>query len=311
MDIDVVIIGLNVEKTIGACIQSVLNSEYPDPIHIFYVDGGSKDKSVEIAKSYPQVNVIELHRKPPRPGNGRNAGANAGSSPLVQFLDGDTLLDKDWLKKGSEILLKQNLAVISGFRCELHPEKSFFNWTGDLEWKSPVGETTNFGGDVLIRRSVLEETGGYNDSLIAAEDTEYSYRIHLAGNRILQTDLPMTKHDLNLDNLKKMWMRAYRTGYGFAEVRSLFADKNNFWKETVRRVLVRGGGFFLFLILAYWFPLIGILGALLLLFYPMFKFKSLAEEKHLNDVEGLKYAFYCSIVVIPQFFGALKYYRSG
>ena len=93
MDIDVVIIGVNTEKTLGKCLESVLESRYKEgEIHIWYVDGGSTDGSVAIARSCSGVHVIEIHPEYPSPGLGRNAGWRAGNSPMVQFLDSDTIL---------------------------------------------------------------------------------------------------------------------------------------------------------------------------------------------------------------------------
>lgn len=60
--ISVVIIGINVEKYLGACIDAVRAADYPQQkIEIIFVDGGSSDLSVKIATDFEGVKVIELN----------------------------------------------------------------------------------------------------------------------------------------------------------------------------------------------------------------------------------------------------------
>lgn len=61
MKIDIVIIGINSEATLKLCIESVLDSHYSKgKLTIYYVDGGSKDQSISIAKAFPEVHVLIL-----------------------------------------------------------------------------------------------------------------------------------------------------------------------------------------------------------------------------------------------------------
>jgi len=86
MDIDCVNIGVNAASTLAACIDSVLESRYTrGRIHTWYVDGGSTDKSLDVARAFPQLHIIELHPESPTPGLGRNAGWMAGKSPKDLF----------------------------------------------------------------------------------------------------------------------------------------------------------------------------------------------------------------------------------
>ena len=66
--ISVVVIGINREPTLSACLNSVLKLDYPQLVEVIYVDGGSKDSSVAVARSIPGVKVLELNLKHPTPG---------------------------------------------------------------------------------------------------------------------------------------------------------------------------------------------------------------------------------------------------
>jgi len=315
MDIDVVIIGVNAEKTLQDCIKSVRGSLYDEnKIHIFYVDGGSSDRSVAIARSFEGVHVIEIHPEYPSPGLGRNAGWRSGTSPLVQFLDSDTLMDPSWLKKAVSAM-SQSVGAVRGNREEMGPNASVYNWIGSLEWNAPPGECHAFGGDVLIRRPILEETNGYDEVLVGGEDPELSQRVRLKGWKIIQLDEPMTRHDLAMTKVSQYWRRCFRTGYGFAAVTARFGTATRgFWFHELIRILIRGGGFL-------GFSLLGLLGmffspwallflvpGLLLLFFPrLFRLSYFMKDKGISLNQAKTYSLHCSLVVLPEFFGLARF----
>ena len=322
-DIDCIIIGVNCEITLELCIRSILSGSYPEQqLHIIYADGGSTDRSVAIAHRFNVVTVIELNLEYPTPGLGRNAGWKAGHSPYVQFLDSDTILDPEWLNTAIHAMKNPTVGAVRGYRKELHPERSFFNWIGDLEWNAKPGECDSFGGDVLIRRTALEATGGYDEELVGGEDPELSWRISRQGWKILMLDALMTSHDLAMLKTSQYLKRSFRSGYGFAAVQSRVSGTgSNFWKADMRRIMLKGAGFFIFLVtgiilLILQQSYVGFAGFLLsmiagttMLFSPrLFRIEKFMRENNLNKTEAKKYAWHCSLVVIPQLFGIIRFY---
>lgn len=309
MNIDVVIIGINASTTLRRCIESVLNASYSHgSLTLYYVDGGSKDNSVAIAKEYPQVKVIELHVLQPTPGLGRNRGWEAGNAPLIQFLDSDTTLHPNWLDIAFLAIQQPQVAAIRGYRRERFPEKSVYNWIGDQEWNDKPGECASFGGDVLLRREVLNATEGYNESMIAGEDPELSLRIRLAGWKIIQLDANMTTHDLGMTTIRQYWRRSFRSGYAYAALCALHANESTFWQRELLRIRIRGGLGLLFIILGLFLHWIFIIPGVFLIFYPLIKVKKIAQSKQLTIKQAFYYALHCSLVVVPQFFGTLQYH---
>jgi len=316
MNIDTVIIGVNAEKTLRRCIKSVFQSSYSKgKIHVYYVDGGSTDRSIEIAREFSEVNVIEIHPEYPSPGIGRNAGWKSGNFPLVQFLDSDTVLDPDWIEK-AVAAMTTGVGAVRGKREEINPDASVFNWIGNLEWNAPPGKCDAFGGDVLIRRSILEETKGYDEILVGGEDPELSQRVRMKGWKIIQMDEPMTKHDLAMTRLDQYWKRSYRTGYGFAAVTTRFGSASKgFWVHEFVRIIIRGGGFLALILLgfigAFWniisFSLL--IPAFLLLFFPrIFRLSYFMEDMKLSVDKAKIYALHCSFIVLPEFLGFVRFF---
>jgi glycosyltransferase involved in cell wall biosynthesis len=325
-DIDCILIGVNCSKTLQRCIDSIRVCNYPtEKLHICYVDGGSTDNSIETAERCRGVRVIALHPEYPTPGLGRNAGWKNSSSPLVQFLDSDTILDASWFDKAVRALADPQVGCTMGLRKELYPEYSIYNWIGDLEWNGPIGEADCFGGDVLIRRSALEKTGGYDEDLVGGEDPELSRRIIRAGWHIVRIDALMTKHDLAMNSLKQYFRRAYRSGYGFAAVRAREARAgSSFWKFDVTKIVIKGGGFLSGLTFALLLPvfrpsavtaiasILVLAGATPLLLSPrLFKVGKFMRENHLNRADAKRYAWHCSLVVLPQLFGIIRFHAGA
>jgi glycosyltransferase involved in cell wall biosynthesis len=322
-EIDCVMIGVNCQKTLGKCIASIKSSSYPpEKLHLYYVDGGSNDESVLVAAGFPDVRVISLNPEYPTPGLGRNQGWKNSRSPFVQFLDSDTLLDPEWLKKAVGAIEVPTVGAVLGYRREMHPGHSVFNWIGDLEWNGPPGESDCFGGDVLIRRTALEKTGGYDEVLVGGEDPELSRRIITAGWRILRLDTLMTRHDLAMTSIIQYLRRAFRSGYGFAAVKSRESRRGStFWKFEWMKILIKGGGFLFSAVLSMLLLLAGrsfitsfialfmmIFGSVLLCSPRLFRVEKFMKEHNLNRKEAKTYAWHCSLVVLPQMFGMFRFY---
>jgi len=310
-EIGVVIIGLNVENYITDCIVSVLNADYPsEKLTIIYVDGGSCDRSVELARTFDSVRVIELKDPSPTPGRGRNAGYRAAGTTLIQFMDADTALCPRWFHEALPFL-KENVAAVCGRRLERYPDKNFYHTIGGIEWRYEQGPCRYFGGEALIRRDILERCGGYDDHLIAGEDPDLSYRIRQKGWLIFRVDTDMTIHDLNMSRFRQYLKRAFRTGHAYAEIGLRYVGhREKLWIRELLRICVgvlfppamlalgAAGGHF------YW----SLLPAGLLFFRPFRKTFYFEREFGLSRKEALLYALHLSFVIIPQFAGVLRYF---
>jgi glycosyltransferase involved in cell wall biosynthesis len=309
--IDIVIIGLNSEKTIHSCLESVRRSQYPqESLTITYSDGGSSDSSVRIAETFG-CQVARVEAETPTPGRQRNEGWRLGSAPYVQFLDSDTVMDPAWLRKGIAAIGSEGVGAVMGDRRELRPDDSAYNKIGDLEWNARPGEADCFGGDVLISRAALEASGGYDPGLIAGEDPELSYRVRKAGFKIIKLDSPMTRHDLAMYAFKQYWKRSFRSGHAFAEIHAMHPD---FWGAEVRRVAIRALPALLTTILlplAWRHPSILVAwaaSAALLLRPRILLVDRFKAEFGIPSGQAKLYAWHASLVVVPQFFGMLRFY---
>lgn len=243
--LSVVIIGRNEGVRLERCIDSVQAMIAPIPVELIYVDSHSTDGSVELA-GYMGASVIELEAGKTTAARARNAGWQQAKGDLILFLDGDTVLHPDFVAKALPLLSLHSICAVFGDRREMLTGDSIYNRVLDLDWIFPYGDSDYFGGDVLVRRSVLAEVNGYDTTLIAGEEPEMCCRIRERGYSILHVALPMTEHDLAMTHFKQYWRRSVRTGFAYACVSRLRRNQVlTLWQNESRHNL-RQTGIFVF-----------------------------------------------------------------
>jgi glycosyltransferase involved in cell wall biosynthesis len=215
----IVAIGRNEGERLRRCLTSVDAPAAP----IVYVDSGSTDGSSAMAETLG-AQVVELDMAQPfTAARARNAGLEAimAREPgleYVQFVDGDCEFEPGWLALAMAFLDDRNdVAVACGRRRERFPEASFYNRICDAEWNTPVGEAHACGGDALMRVSAVVAAGGFDASLPAGEEPELCHRLRQHGWRVWRLDASMTIHDAAMHRFRQWWLRAVRSGLGYAQ----------------------------------------------------------------------------------------------
>ncbi len=214
-DLAVVVIGRNEGARLVECLKSI---RYIGG-KIVYVDSGSVDGSTELARQYVDL-VIQLDSSRPfTAARARNAGAFAALEawPTVQnlqFVDGDCVLDKNWIPTAIKFLAENpDVAVVCGRRRERFPQRSIYNRLCDLEWDTPVGPAAACGGDAMVRSAAFRQVNGYQADLIAGEEPEMCGRIRTFGWKVWRLDAEMTQHDAAMLHFSQWWRRSVRSGY--------------------------------------------------------------------------------------------------
>ena len=221
-EVGVVAIGRNEGERLRRCLDSLAGRG----VSAVYVDSGSTDGSVSLARSRG-VEIVELDMSEPfSAARARNAGferltrADPGVR-LVQFLDGDCEVADGWLDRArDELDADPGVAVVCGRRREKYPEHSIYNRMADIEWampirwESPDGPAEACGGDAMMRADTFREAGGFDPSLPAGEEPELCQRLHAKGWRVVRLGADMTWHDLDMRRLGQWARRQFRTGYG-------------------------------------------------------------------------------------------------
>lgn len=251
--VGVVAIGRNEGARLVACLNALKGRV----ARVVYVDSGSVDRSVENARA-AGAEVVELSSdRPFTAARGRAAGFDAlmaGEMPdYVQFIDGDCRVNPDWIETAVHALESNpDLGLVTGWRREIDAGASVYNDLCEHEWNRPAGEIITCGGDMMLRPAAYQEAGGFDPTVIAAEDDEFCVRLRAADWELLRLAHDMTYHDAAMLRFSQWWQRAVRSGHGFAQVG--FMHPPYFAKEQ-KRVLFYGGVLPCAALLALWaFP---------------------------------------------------------
>lgn len=214
-----VVIGRNEGARLAACLASVLRHTSS----VIYVDSGSTDDSVALARDHG-VPVVELDASIKfTAARARNSGVDAlrrrvRNLTYVHFIDGDCELVDGWVETAMAVLREQrDLAAVCGRRKERYPERSPYNHLCDKEWNTPVGIAPTTGGDALFRLKPFLTVGGFSDELIAGEEPDLCHRLRQSGWQIRRIDRDMTIHDAAMTHFRQWWQRNRRSGYATAE----------------------------------------------------------------------------------------------
>ncbi len=237
MTTGLVAIGRNEGERLRRCLESGLQQVEL----LVYVDSGSSDGSVELARGLG-VTVVELDLGTPfTAARARNAGFErlrllSPELEFVLFIDGDCELMPGFcqaaLQKMSE---RPRAAVVCGRRRERHPEASVYNRLCDLEWDAPPGLVRSCGGDAFMRASALVEVGGYDPEVIAGEEPELCFRLRERGWEVWRLHVEMTLHDANMTQFSQWWRRNVRGGHAYAEAFSRHGDSP---ERTARKEVI-------------------------------------------------------------------------
>jgi GT2 family glycosyltransferase len=244
-EIGFVVIGRNEGERLRRCLGSV-------PVQasgVVYVDSASTDGSRETACSLGADVVALESDRPFTAARARNAGFRrlrrmAPGAAYVQFIDGDAELCAGWAAAARRFLdAHPEVAVVAGRRRERYPERSVYNLLCDIEWDRPAGETSECGGDAMIRTAALEAVGGFRETLIAGEEPDLCARLRAAGWSVWRLPGDMTLHDANMTRFAQWWRRAYRSGHAFAEGAYLHRrEPVRHWAKESRRAWIWGLG---------------------------------------------------------------------
>lgn len=211
-DTGIVVIGRNEGERLRRCLESL------PPVPTLYVDSGSSDGSLDLARS---LGVTTLALDPATPftaARARNEGAAAllAASPELQFLqtiDGDCFLAPGWIDAARTALAADTkLGAVYGVLREVAPERSIYNWLCDREWASRPGPTPYFGGLTCFRAACFPQAATYDAGLIAGEERDLSIRLATMGWRFEALAAPMAWHDAQMTRFGQWWTRAVRGG---------------------------------------------------------------------------------------------------
>ena len=210
--VSVVIPAFQEEKYIAATLSRLVNIDHL--VEIIVVDGGSKDKTVEIAKRFTDKVYVLRKRGIAR---ARNYGAKRASGDILVFLDADVITTTDFVKK---VLETFSDSTVVGATCYIMPvkprfhEKVFFYLHNSLTRILAGFKPHSRGEFFVVRRSEFLRINGFDESLPCSEDHELAFRLSERGRFAFITDLTVYEslrrfRKLGLLTVVGIWLANY------------------------------------------------------------------------------------------------------
>lgn len=180
----------NVAKYIKACLDALLNQNYPtDKYEIWLLDNNSTDGTLEIITNYPKDKVKVIQSGIDSPPIKYNRILPRVKSEIIGLVDGDANVDKEWLRKTVEQLTDPKIAGATGTILTANSEKLIPRIIGcelqDRYEKMPREIKRAATMHIVYRKKILEEIGGFNEKLKTGYDAEIGHRINNAGYKII------------------------------------------------------------------------------------------------------------------------------
>ena len=182
--VSVIIPAHNEERYIEECLRSVLRAS-EGSLDIIVVDNASSDQTAQRAVAFKNVRVVREERK--GTSFARQRGLDESSAEFLLFLDADSRLQKNWVKRASSLLKDPKTVCASGpYLCYDLPW--YWNAVSLCYWwllafpASLLTGSVAVGGSMLIRRSALVQAGGFDTSItFFGDDTNTAKRLSCFG----------------------------------------------------------------------------------------------------------------------------------
>ncbi len=183
LSVSVVVPVRNAVKTLPHCLEALERLD-PQPLEVVLVNNGSTDGSQELLRAFSRRHTPEGAQvvEEPRPGISlaRNAGIRQARGEILAWTDSDCAPDPAWLRYLIEPFAESRVGAVAGrvlpapaasvveLFCGLYTFITPSHRTCHVRWTPWTGGYA--GANFAVRRSLLEELGGYDETIAYGGD---------------------------------------------------------------------------------------------------------------------------------------------
>lgn len=207
--VTVVIPTHNRSSTIRSAIQSVLWQTYSD-LEVIVVDDGSTDDTCTIVKSIQDARLRFLRLEHNKGANyARNVGWSQARGRWIAFQDSDDVWHPEKLSAQMRAIKQcpSSLGCFTAFLRTSSDRVTRLPRFKTIELKEPLRQRILSGNFVstqtlLVSKSILEQLGGFDESLPRLQDWDLAIRIFQTGN-LCYLDHPLVNAMDSVDSISR------------------------------------------------------------------------------------------------------------
>ncbi len=185
MKLSVIVPCFNAERTLSRQLDALAQQSMA-PWEVIVADNGSTDRSVEVARSFatklPRFKLVDAASRQGA-SHARNVGARAASGDALAFCDADDEVGIDWVAGLLESLREHDFVASRFDLTKLNPSLRYVHPQATGLIRDPTFDFLPRAGGcgLAVRRSIHEAVGGFDEAIRFHEDTDYCWKIQLAG----------------------------------------------------------------------------------------------------------------------------------
>jgi GT2 family glycosyltransferase len=218
--VSIIIPAYNAQSTLRSCLDSVMQLDYPEEkLEIFLIDNNSSDSTEKIARSHPITVLREEDVQSSYAA--RNRGLRYARGELLVFTDADCIVMPDWLLNYVRCLESIGADIVAGHveMTTKQPANIFEMYDRCKFDQSFFVREFNFGAtaNLLVRRTVFERIGEFDEGLISSGDLELCQRACKKGFRIGYCRNAIVLHP-SRSTLRALIKKEIRIGFGHTQI---------------------------------------------------------------------------------------------
>jgi glycosyltransferase involved in cell wall biosynthesis len=242
----VIIPVFNASHTIERCLSSLIRqSVKKEDYEIIVVDDGSKDGTSDIVKQFPVKYLWQTNRGP---ASARNKGAREARSEIILFTDADCVPQNNWIEEMVRYFDDQKVMAVKG--AYKTSQKSLVARFAQIEFEERFEMLKKVEAIDMVdtysaayRKSTFLSLGGFDPSFPVAnnEDTELSYKMSMAGYKMVFNPNAVVSHLNHPDSIKKYARNKFWRGYWRMVVYKRYPNKmlkDSYTPQTLKLQIV-------------------------------------------------------------------------
>ena len=223
--VSIIVVNWNGVSYLEDCLRCLSSQSYANR-EIILVDNGSSDSSVPFVRQrFPDVEILELGKNTGFTG-GNLAGLNIADGEFIALVNNDARVQQGWLENLVKPMLEDRKVGICASKLIIDGMNKLnsagdgittaavgFNrglWAHDSLYNAPEPVFSACGAAVLYRRRMLDEIGFLDeDFFLYDDDTDLSFRAHLAGWDCVYVPAAVAYHKVNATSVRLSDLQVY------------------------------------------------------------------------------------------------------